>query len=222
MLLGSVLTIGAPACATVKVIPAPPGADAEPAEGGVPNDTAFPEPEPEPEPPALCSAENQIDSTKFPYKPPRVVANACTPSELDALVTFFRSMAIPGEDVPVAEWSAEVSVGCAQCVFGDGSGATWPPIVTRGDRIDFVNRGGCIELASGSDVCGRSYQQAEACRVTAYRECSGEPGVGESRCSYARSERDAVCPSLAEHESTCASTQFTFEAPIRAQCITGN
>ncbi|MBX3210026.1 MAG: hypothetical protein KF764_33660 [Labilithrix sp.] len=223
-LLVGVLAIGAPACAPEKADAAPPSADPA-APDAAQSDAAVSEPYPNDiVPPHPCRDKSAIDAKKFPYKTARVVANACTTSELDALTTFFRSKTNARQDVSISEWSAEVSASCAQCVFGDGTGASWPPILTKGDQLDNVNHGGCVEVASGNVACGRAYQQAAECRLEVFVTCSSDfEGVSEQRCKGARDTLDAACGSgLAAYKDACVNEAYTFEASIRAQCVTGD
>ncbi|MBX3225023.1 MAG: hypothetical protein KF795_31185, partial [Labilithrix sp.] len=169
-----------------------------------------------------------------PYKSPRVIANACTESELAALSAFYTSKMDAGEDLRISEWSAEVSGSCAQCVFDDDSGASWGPIQTQNDRLHSVNRGGCVELKSGSTACGQAFGRVFTCRLEAcLPKCTSQDGFTEcladneaifsGPCKGAKDAVVAACGSgLNAYETACSGGAWIFERPIRAQCITGS
>lgn len=191
------------------------------------------------EPASSCMAATPIDAAAFPYKPAGITKGACTPDELDALGAFFSARAEKGEDVRISEWAKEVSPGCAACVFSDGSGATWTPILSKRDALDSVDRGGCIEAASGDEACGRAYQQVNECRLAAclppdeggvgtcatqgeFEECFKDRGIFTGPCKDAYDAMvDACGEDLGVYEETCSGETFTFEGPIKAMCIDG-
>lgn len=181
-----------------------------------------------------CMETRSIDMTRSPYARAKKVANACTNKEADDLGTYFRNKAQNGEDISIAEWAKTVSDGCAACVFSDGKGAEWTPILTKDGKLDDVNRGGCIEIQSGKEACGRAYQHVAECRLEAcsntcdtpegFTECLRDvQGIFSGPCKAAYDALDKECgaDALAGYEAACKGNAFTFEGPVRAQCITG-
>ena len=110
-----------------------------------------------------------IDATQFPYKKAQRSPNACTDAELKALSAFFKAKVDANEALLASAWQNEVSDKCADCVFSDGQDAEWTPILVADDKLDTVNRGGCIEIVSGKEACGEAYQRVTECRVEACR-----------------------------------------------------
>ncbi|MBX3212279.1 MAG: hypothetical protein KF850_09625 [Labilithrix sp.] len=180
-----------------------------------------------------CMETKAIDMTQFPYARAKRAANACTTQELGELSAYFRNTAQQSQDIVISDWAKTVSEGCAACVFSDGRGAEWTPILTKDNKLDDVNRGGCIEIASGKEVCGRAYQHVAECRLEAcantcdtaegFTQCLGkvtEIFSGPCDAAYKALERDCGAD-LPKYEEACRGTTFTFEGPVRAQCITG-
>lgn len=186
-------------------------------------------------PPESCLSTDPIDATKFPYTKALKAVGACTTKESADLSAFFKTKNDAKEDVKVTEWSAVVSDGCAKCVFSDGTGAEWTPILVDAekDELESVNRGGCIELLSGKESCGRAYQQVTECRLEAcLKECKTQDefttclqdgeGIFTGPCKTAYDLMETECgANLGAYETGCKGTAWTFEGPIKVQCITG-
>lgn len=189
-----------------------------------------------PEP--TCMAERPIDATKFGYKPAGVAEGACSPDEARAISEFFSTQTREDADVSVAEWQQAVGDACARCVFSDGEGDTWTPIITKGDRLETVNRGGCIQAASGSEECGKAYQQVTECRLAAclppseggfgtcmtqgeFEECLADgEAILTGPCQEAHIELKRSCgKDLGSYEEACGGQIYTFEGPIRVMCV---
>lgn len=189
-----------------------------------------------PEP--TCMAERAIDATKFAYKTAGVTEGACTPEEAKAIADHFTSKTDNGEEVSISDWETVVSDTCASCVFSDGEGETWTPIIAKDDRLDIVNRGGCIEAVSGDEACGRAYQQVNECRLAAclpaseggsgtcltqdeFEECLIDTAaILTGPCKGAHDELRRSCgKDLGSYEDACTGTTYTFEGPIRVMCV---
>lgn len=180
-----------------------------------------------------CMEKDAIDATKFPYATAKKQANACTNKELEDLATFFTDKAQNTEDISIGDWKKVVSDTCAKCVFSDGTGAEWSPILVKGDKLDNVNRGGCIEIASGKRSCGQAYQRVAECRLAAcvdtcksaegFTECLQDvEGIFTGPCKGAYDTLQKECgQDLSNYEAACRGNNFTFEGPIRVQCING-
>lgn len=184
-----------------------------------------------PTPATSCMLTEPIDATKYPYKKAGVTKGACSDQELADLTKFFSDHA--NEGFKASDWAKSVSAECAACAFSDGSGATWTPILTKNDELDTVDRGGCVEVVSGSEACGRSYQQVTDCLVDAcYTKCrtadeyfaclNDTPAVFTGPCKGAYEQMNQDCGNdLQKYEEACSSDNFTFEGPIKVMCIEG-
>lgn len=196
-----------------------------------------PPPPPPPPPPASCLNTNPIDQTQIPYvKAAPRQPGACTAQDVTTIGTYYKTNG-PTPTFTTTAWASSVSAACSACVFTPNETAApaqaWGPIVTKGDKIDAINRGGCIELVSGSEACGRAYQQFQGCLVQACRnaECSDAQKVAACRQDqrvYSTSCKGAVealigaCGSveaLQAHEQACKNTQYTWDGPIKQACI---
>ncbi len=230
--LGGLVTAAAGAgCSTTEekaAAPADAGVDVRRVkEAGPPT----PEDAGEEEEPTSCMTTNAIDATQFPYAKPVNTPGACTNDELKAISAFFKTKTSADEEVLVSEWSKEVSAKCAKCTFGPSDAAQWAPILVKDDRLDNVNRGGCIELVSDKEGCGRTYQQATECRLNAcLQECKTQDefsaclqdtnAIFTGPCKGAFDALSKECGNnLGAYEKACQGTAWTFEGPIKAQCI---
>jgi hypothetical protein len=180
-----------------------------------------------------CMEKKAIDATKFPYAKAKKLANACTTKELDDLSGYFTDRARQQQDVTITEWAKTVSDGCAKCVFSESTGTEWSPIITKGDKLDNVNRGGCIEIASGKEACGSAYQRVAECRLAACSETCDTPDgfteclanvekifTGPCKGAYTTLEKECG-DDLSKYEAQCKGTAYTFEGPVKVQCIAG-
>ena len=118
-------------------------------------------------------------------------------------------------------------------MFSDGKDAKWTPLIFSYDTLDTVNRGGCIEIVSGKEACGEAYQRVAACRVEACRtKCTTQAELSAclertreiftGPCKTAYDTMMSACgDGLDAYEAACRGSAWTFEGPIRVQCITG-
>ncbi len=181
-----------------------------------------------------CMEKDAIDETKFPYATAKKAPNACSAKELEDLAKFFTDKAQNTEDISIAEWKGTVSDTCAKCVFSEATGAEWSPILVKGDKLDNVNRGGCIEIASGKRSCGQAYQRVAECRLAAcvdtcksaegFTECLGDvEGIFTGPCKGAyKALQDECGADLEKYEAACRGNSYTFEGPVRVQCVNGS
>jgi hypothetical protein len=194
--------------------PYPPPRPPEPFDGG------------DPPPPGLgCPTTTPIDATTLPYQSPFVSKGSCTAGDLTALSTYVDGGGtFPG-------WKTSVSPTCATCIFGKETETTWKPILENAaGAIAQINVGGCIAVASGSDACGRAYQQWFECRPEACEGCPPGDSAALQKC-YAASTKgackkafdsvSAVCGDqvIADAETACDGDKYVFEGGVRAQCI---
>lgn len=176
-----------------------------------------------------CPAASEIDVSEAPYKPANVVAGACTSRELSAMVDYMNKTLQRVGGVPhVSEMSALVSTKCASCAFSDGSGPKWTPMLTKGDEIDVIDRGACIEVVSGNFACGKAYQHVAQCVIDACAGCSADARTEclstskavKQACSVSsRVMLDTCGPDLQKYEDTCLNASYDFEGVVRALCV---
>lgn len=187
---------------------------------------------------ATCLNKNPIDATAFPYKKAAPKSpHACTVKELTEIGAYYKAHA--ADDDLVTTWPSSVSPACAQCVFTSDQTAapatSWGPIVVGDDETGSptfsVNRGGCIEQVSGSEACGRSYQQFQDCTIQAclvdcktqsdFTQCRQDATVLTTSCkdAFASVKRDCGETKIGTYETACKGTTYTFEGPIKVACI---
>jgi hypothetical protein len=175
---------------------------------------------------------DKINEAAFGYATALRAPGACTAEEASKLGAYYGERADSETPAPVDEWRKEVSPQCAECVFSDGSGATWTPLIVENNALAFVNRGGCIEIVSGNESCGRAYQHVTTCRAQACDKCQTSEDYFDcirdavslyfaaGPCESAYEALVEACGNqLGSFEAACDNGEWTFEAPIRVQCI---
>ncbi len=178
--------------------------------------------------PGTCPTTDAIDATTFPWKPPAIIAGACSNAELSAFVAYVDTHADP------QTWKAGITnPTCQSCVFATET-TTWPPMILNGaGQLAQLNVGGCIAIASGKEACGKGYQQWRDCYLEACADCPDGDSNAFSKCVTAANKtackkafEDVVDPSgcgdaqtAGDAETACDGTKYVFEGPIRAQCI---
>jgi hypothetical protein len=184
-------------------------------------------------PPPGCLTTETIDATQFPYKPVAKSPAACTADEASALSEYFAAKVNAGQSVVISDWAKEVSTQCSECVFSDGTGDKWTPIIVKDDKLQALNRGGCIEIMTSSAECGEAYQQVMDCRYAACSKCTSDQEfsecVGDGDTIFSGPCKDAfekvitACgDELEAAQTACQGENWQFEGPIRAQCVTGD
>ncbi len=234
-LAGLVSAVGVTGCSETTVA-------SSPTDAGANTDVKDAGSQPDPEDDDViesCVSTESVDATQFPYKEAINAPGACTSDEAAKISAFFK--ADPSGNVLVSDWSNEVSETCAACVFSAEDAEKWGPILVKDDRIANVNQGGCIELLSGKPACGEAYQQVSSCVVVAcLPPALGGTGTCQTQeelddcvrdthaivtgpCKEAYDKMDQECGSkLGEWQSSCkGSNYYTFEGPIKVQCIIG-
>ena len=186
------------------------------------------------EPVESCISKEPMDAKSIPYAKALRSPGACSSDEVKALVKYFDEQ----EEVSVADWAATVSDTCAACVFTATDAEEWGPVLVQDDKLAGVNRGGCIELASKSETCGRAYEQAITCMI---EMCLPSAQGGSSTCSTAQEVNECITnvvsvgacaevyaaanqecgEDLGDYEKTCGPTkegQHIFEVTIPVHC----
>jgi len=160
----------------------------------------------------LCYTEDPVDLTQFPYEKARVQPGKCS-ANVGKVVDAFANA---NPDFTAAELMDELvneeSQECADCVFAQDDGESWGPIVLVGNRVKAVNFGGCIEVVSGSEECGKAYQQWNMCLTQVCQNC---------RTNDERSECSQGAQATACKDATVALTNACGENfdSYRAACF---
>lgn len=227
-LAGIVSAVGAAGCSETVVEDSP--TDAGSPDTGAKKEAGPPEEE-EPEPES-CLTKDPIDATKIPYTKALVAAGACTAKEQEDFTKYFKDNSDNG--IKVSQWKTSVSEDCAACIFTTADADAWGPIIVSAkDGIETVNRGGCIEIQTGSVECGRAYQQYSECRLQAcLAECKTQEefsaclqdttAIYQGPCAASvKNAIDTCGDNIDAAETACKNTAYTFDAPIKSQCVTG-
>ncbi len=185
-----------------------------------------------------CLAKDPIDATKYPYlKSAAPKKGACKPAEATALDAYYKEQ---GSKVAISDWiaGAQLSETCAKCIFTDISDGktptTWSPLLAKDDKLGETNRGGCIEIVSGSFDCGRAYQQYSKCLVDActkdcktqaeYQACRTDPDVLTVICKDVSDAVITACgpkTELSKFEAACKNAAYAWQGPVKILCVTG-
>lgn len=174
-----------------------------------------------------CPSADVIDATKLPWKPPTPPQAVCTEKELTQLVAFVDKSSDP-QSWQSGDWTTNAA--CRACVFAKET-ATWAPLVIdESGRVDSINVGGCVAIASGKEACGKAYHQWRSCYLEACGGCPEGDSARFSTCVNAANKGackkafDDVVPACGDIETandaeTTCEGKYTFEGPVRAQCI---
>lgn len=176
-LMGTVMTAGAVGCSNDDDGAATTDVDAGTTDAG--RDRFVPPgSDDDDEPVESCATKDPVDATKIPYAKALRSPGACSSAEVATLVKHYGEQ--DPNNISAADWAATVSEGCAACVFTAPDAEEWGPLLVEGDRFVGVNRGGCVELASESEACGKAYEQALRCMIVACLP-SSQSGFGTCR-----------------------------------------
>jgi len=234
-LTGAVMAAGAAGCtndddgaATTDVDAGATGTDAG-RDRFVPSESE----DDEDEPAESCASKEPIDTTNIPYAKASTSPGACGSDEMAALVKYYGEHDM--NTISVADWAATVSATCAACAFTPSDAEAWGPLLVEGDTLVGVNRGGCVELASKKEACGRAYEQTISCLVLScptparggtcstsseFDECRNEV-FSTGPCAAAYAEVNQECGSdLQAYERACrpAGAKYDIEGPLAAHC----
>jgi hypothetical protein len=138
----------------------------------------------EPEPKS-CMVTTPLDFSAEPYAPPNIHLGVCTDANFQALLDYLNAQldkADKGDKEALkftnTQWAegAKLSTECAACVFTKDNASNWGAII--GDKVKdtFVNYnwGGCMNVVTGSEQCGKTFQQLYECRLEACAPCTTE------------------------------------------------
>lgn len=176
-----------------------------------------------------CPTAGNINASVLPWKPPLSSPGSCTQAEAAALVGYVDM----NPNATLADMKASVAnATCRDCIFGDDTKTTWTPIFEDAKGATKIDVGGCIAIASGSESCGKSYQQWYECRFEACAGCPPNDDVALVKClataskAACKSAFDAVSTicgdqAIGDAETACSGDKYIFEAPVKAQCVGG-
>jgi len=159
-----------------------------------------------------CAAKKPIDPTTIPYAKALRVPGACSNDEVKALTKYYSEHSEVPDDLSVAKWAETVSESCAACAFTASTAEAWGPLLVDGDTFLQANRGGCVEIASGKEACGRAYEQVNGCLILA---CFAPPQGGLGRCTT-QAEFDA-CRNEVLSTGQCAGASEAVEQECGAK-----
>lgn len=166
---------------------------------------------------ATCPTTS-VSPSALRWKAPRLMAGSCTQADLNELIASVNS----GLTVSNAT--------CSNCVFGRDNLSNWAPIVLDGaDQIVDVNVGGCIAVRTGSNACGKAYQNFFDCRLvacadcasTAMNQCLTAAANGTVCASYLNDVATVCGDAIDDAEQACEGTSYIFEGAVKALCIGG-
>ena len=182
----------------------------------------------EEEDPPLCYKEDPVDATGIEYKAARVKAGSCTTNVDKVLEDLIAANKEATFDDLKAALAKDESQECADCVFAEDDG-TWAPIVTKSGKVDNINLGGCLEVVSGNEDCGKGYTQWNACLESVCAKCEDDDAQAcgqdaqSTACKEATEAFGTACGS-----SVNAYIKECFEpgkpsilGPIHKLCVTG-
>lgn len=223
---GLIMTVGAAGCSSSSTSPAdtadtgtdqkspkPPTAPPDPGDGG--------------ETGPACPTTAAIDTSAYPWKPPEIELGKCTTTDLTTFVNYLDA----NSTATYADWKSKsgVSATCAGCLFG-ADGATWHPFVEQNGDLAELNVGGCIQIASGKEACGKAYQNWFDCRFEACADCPDDQNTlskclsaaSKGACKAANDNVITQCgQDITNYQDACSGDKFVFEGAIKAQCIAG-
>lgn len=146
--------------------------------------------------PSAPPTKGDLDSAGG-WKPPAPAnTSACTPQDIKTFETNYQTAQT------FADIVKGVPPGCASCLMGKESDASWPPIVTdeTGEK-GFANFGACYAYESGKPDCGKAIQYEEFC-------------IDESCSACATSDLDACF----NDEAMIKACDALFAADIQSAC----
>ncbi len=146
----------------------------------------------------LCYQSDPFDATTIPYKKARVLPGSCAPNLPTVLDLLFATPQVTADALHDG-LANEISQACADCAVAADDGDSWAPVVWDGVQL-IQNIGGCLEVVSGSENCGRAYTQWNGCLNTVCRKCTTQneaaaclQNVQSAACSDATQALTTAC-----------------------------
>jgi len=119
----------------------------------------------------LCYDTDPYDATTIPYKKARALPGSCSANIRTVLGTLFFENPQMTPDELKERLASQESQACADCAVAPDDGDSWAPIVWDGIHL-IQNLGGCLEVLSGKEECGRAYTQWNGCLNVVCGKCT--------------------------------------------------
>lgn len=236
VLMGAVMAIGAAGCSNEDDGVAAPDVDAGATDAGRDRSAPNNGDDDDDEPAESCASKDPVDVTTVPYAKALRSPGACSTAEVATLSSYYD---LNVSTLSIAGWAGSVSEACAACAFTASDADEWGPLLFQGDSFVGANRGGCLEIASEKEACGRAYEQALRCMLVACLPTS-QGGFGTCRtqsefdacrtdrasllagpCADAYASLQTECgASLSTYEQACtpSGAKYVFQGTIPAHC----
>jgi hypothetical protein len=198
-----------------------------------------------------CPPTTPIDAASLPWEDPAAPnLNQCTEANIKAMADAIKAGSVKTDDDLKAAIGGAAGT-CSKCVFTDATKAPWGPLPEvndpkAGNQAVTVNVGGCYALGLKNNACGKALQNLEDCKFTACFDdaCPANPTSTQLQNCFTAAEKGACKAIAASIQTACAGiqqaqldavaadcepdsrpdgskTEYTFEGPVRVQCITG-
>jgi len=172
----------------------------------------------------LCYKSDPYDATTIPYKKARFLPGSCSAKIKTVLTTLFNETPQMTPDVLHDGLASQESQACADCAVAPDDGDSWAPVVWDGVQL-IQNVGGCLEVLTKSEDCGRAYTQWNGCINAVCGRCSTEAearacvqNVQSTACSDATDALITACgKDVNSYINACAppGVPGAFEAIIK-------
>ena len=172
----------------------------------------------------LCYSEDPVTGlSEVKYSPANVAAGACKTTVEKTINEFIDNNQQVSWDDLKAEVSTKEGASCSACVFSKDSDAKWAPIVQADNGGAGLNVGGCVELASGKEACGRAVYVWNLCLDAVCDKCTDDAdkkdcyqGAQGTSCKEASDALGTECGNNVNSYLTACNDLFKA---IKAQCI---
>ncbi len=220
-LAGLVSAVGVAGCSeTVVENPATPDSgtdagktkgDSGPITGDDDDDTEEP----------LCYDEKPVEGlSEVKYNTAKVVPGACKASVEQTIKTFIDNNQSGTWDDLKAEITAKEGATCSSCVFSKDSDAKWAPIVQADSGGASINIGGCVEMASGKEACGRAVYVWNLCLTVVCDKCEEGSTCGQdAQATACKEATDAVTAECGNNINSYLKACGNLFGAIKAQCV---
>ena len=146
----------------------------------------------------ICYKDDPFDATTIPYEKARVLPGTCGANLPKVLDLLFANPQLTADALHDG-LADQISQACADCAVAPDDGEGWAPVVWDGVELN-ENLGGCLEVVSGSEDCGRAYTQWMGCLNTVCSKCSTQAEVAacnqntqSTACSDATQTLTSAC-----------------------------
>jgi hypothetical protein len=237
-LAGIVLAASASGCSTTEIVQQP---IADSGQAEVRSPTLNPDASESQIPTCELPVPSNLDS--IPYEPPTIAAGACSQADITSVESLISSNPSATFADILKTLQASANKGCAACVFGPDTDAgpaptTWPAIVllTTNDANQTavpVTGGGCMQIISGNQNCGKAFDEYYFClnyvcsacsSQTEFDTCGNDATTPTGACAPAIQSMQQACgTNFSTYLDTCfpQADPADFIGSMRAQCVAG-